>query len=442
MKSAEVDYAPRPVLYGKYKYHKIIPNETNGAINVDNSGGQTMTFNIPGNLVFNPSKTYIKFTYAVSAATAGAYQYMPADCHPWWRVIDWSPTSSQPLVHIEDYDHYSKLALRPGVHYDDYKTFDSSGGFNRCNSLVTQNKRPDGANSSVNWEEPRFWSISGLGAALAGTLYIPLSRFIDTALAINKDIYLGQISVLTFYFKPTTQFLFTATDQYNPIVGAVAIGNALTFNITNATMYLASEQDEIITRQLIADFNEGRHEMIIPYVVKINKTTLTNQSSNGIIVRLYPKDGLKVVKILQGIFNNEYNITAGTNVNFLSTVLPAYGGTNTCYSTVNSIRRQDNDLVLGTDDYIMLRDLFTGSAYLSNGAYQDAWCFIENFAENIPKSEIDLPLENRLVGLDLGPELIWQFNVTWTAAQTVSHYTYPITLKKMIASPAGLQVVP
>ena len=139
-KSIEVDYVARPILHDKYMFHKIVPNETNGTIAIDNSGGQTLTFNFPSDKVFNPAKSYLKIPYTTSAGTAGAYQYMPADCHPWWNLIDWSPSSGIPLFHIEDYDHYSKLALRPNIHYDEYKTFDSSGGFSKSNVLASQNK--------------------------------------------------------------------------------------------------------------------------------------------------------------------------------------------------------------------------------------------------------------------------------------------------------------
>ena len=112
------------------------------------------------------------------------------------------------------------------------------------------------------------------------------------------------------------------------------------------------------------------------------------------------------------------------------------------YTTWDSLRRQENDLVLGSDDYLLLRDQFIGSCYLSNGAYQDAWCFVENFAEDTSKSEIDLPLENRLVGEDLSMEHIWTFNVTFAANQTFNLLTYPIALKRVNSSPAGVMVNP
>ena len=110
-KTIKLDYEARSIIHPNYFLHKITPTETNGTITVDSSGGQTLTFNLPADHVFNPAKSYLKFNYAVSAGTANAYQYMPADCLPWWRTIDWSPSNGLPLVHVEDFDHFSKLSL-------------------------------------------------------------------------------------------------------------------------------------------------------------------------------------------------------------------------------------------------------------------------------------------------------------------------------------------
>lgn len=177
------------------------------------------------------------------------------------------------------------------------------------------------------------------------------------------------------------------------------------------------------------------------YVKKINKSTF-NASAANVNIRLFPKDGFKIAKIYAGIFPNEYNITAGTNVNFLSTVLPAYGAGNTMYTSLDSLRRQENDLVLGTDDYLYLRPIITGSCYMNNAAYQGAWTWIENFGESQHKSEENVPIENRLVGIDLNTEKPWDFNVTWAGAQIVNVYTFPVALKRFQASPMGVEVFP
>ncbi len=442
-KTIELDYEGKQILSPDYWFHRITPNETNGTITVDQTGGQPLTWNFPADRVFNPAMSYIKLPYTVSAASgAGTYQYMPADCIPFWRIVDWSPTSGQPLLHIEDFDHFSKLSMRPSIHYDDFITFDPNNLFARSNNLVSQNKRPDGTNAAVHYDEPAFWTIGAANTALTGTLYIPLSRFVDTALATNKDMYLGQISTLQLTWKPLTQFCFYSTDPYNPTTGASALAAGVTMTINSALLLLACERNPHVVDLLKADFANGKHEMIIPFVKKINKTSYVAQSNNGVIVRLYPHDGFKIAKIYQGIFPNEYNITAGTNTNFLSTVLPAYGMGNTMYTNWNAIRRQENDLVLGTDDYQWQRKKFTGSCYLSNAAYQNAWVWIENFGEQGPKSEDDLPIENKLIGEDINTENIWEFNVTWAGNQTVNLYTFPVALKKLRASPMGVEVIP
>jgi hypothetical protein len=72
--SKELKYVSEAVFYGRYKKLPIISNESNaGTYIIDDSSTYNMLFNIPTNTVFNPDKTYVRFTAVVSAGSANAY---------------------------------------------------------------------------------------------------------------------------------------------------------------------------------------------------------------------------------------------------------------------------------------------------------------------------------------------------------------------------------
>eukprot|EP00732_Lithocolla_globosa_P002761 Lithocolla_globosa_v1_NODE_1929_length_2256_cov_6.611995.p1 type:complete len:201 gc:universal NODE_1929_length_2256_cov_6.611995:1791-1189(-) len=192
-----------------------------------------------------------------------------------------------------------------------------------------------------------------------------MSKFYNSLIGMDRDLYFGQSIYMRIVWAPTTQVLFKATAANNPSTGAAVSDSNLT--IGNLTLYTAIETNPVVVQSLMDKFNSGSLSFDIPYV-SLNIQSLTGTQHN-LQVRYSRAHGKKLKCVLWSPFNatDTLNNAYDTNNKADAKVLSYYG-------MVNNTRLQQYDFVSSTaNDWMYFKDKLDGSCILSSDEFYYNW---------------------------------------------------------------------
>ncbi len=484
-----------------YQYTKLTPTEGSSNVTVSTAGGQSTHFEI-GSQAYNLSKTVLSFTYTCPAL-ADMYNYIYRDCLSPVRQLQLYTREGQYLCNLQDVGNYTKMVWKSQTKLEKFLTFPShSNGVgwgkifqknnvdNRVNITVASRFIADaasadntvgninsaidtlrddikswlsvpataayrhstdytvstGANAgdlaNVAYEEPQYFEVGAVATAdPVINVKIDLAMIYDTIFAIDKTLYYGRPLVLRIVWNPSTKIYFRSlhTGSQGPAAATVSAATG-DVTISNLNLFLAVEKNPDVINGLVQNAMIGT-KILIPYV-HYSKKSVQASTTQNISLRFDSNHGIKLQKIIHGVFHNTENSNTAYDLSNISAAGVAGGLKVATYSTtVNDTKRQQFDVNCANhEDYMMQESKLEGSVIQNANIFYYNHCITEDFTECTKIDELGGFKYNCMEGLDLSPsEIKWDLTMT-TANSAFQHYSYAIVQRILDISPSGVYV--
>jgi hypothetical protein len=277
-----------------------------------------------------------------------------------------------------------------------------------------------------NMDIKKFATSAAAAGALVVNWRIEMSELYNTALSLDKSVYLGEVLNLRITFAGIQEHGFgsTSTSLAGVTVSPIALVAGPT--ITDLNFYLAQEMNPMVVNDLVQTVRSTGMEILIPYT-HVYKTVQTG-TSHAVSLRLSNGHGVSLERIytipLTGAEEKDtrYVSNAALMTSF--------------YTILDSKRLQQFDVLGGTTkDYLWLRKDESKDRVVSikqansttNFAWSDSWC-----------RELECAKHQLAGGLDLSVERKYDFYATGNA--NTNYYQAAVCQKILRIGAGGVQV--
>lgn len=458
--SNQVDYKKELFLAPDYKLNRIFQQSGGQAVTLTTGGGNESIFEIPVRS-FNLARSHIYMTLTPNAVAAN-FNFAWVDCVTPIRQIQFYTRSGIYMCDLSEANVYTKIATKPETKLEEYLDYDiiSNTAVNiysshrylaRNNSLQNSATvtllapyaiRPNGVNSDVAYTETKYIETTAANNT-AGPVFnvaLPLSAYKNTIFALDKDLFLNEIIYLRIVWNATNRILFNGDTLADPSANSVAYNS--TIAVTNLSLFLASDKNQLITNQLQSQIvsAEGM-SILIPYVYTY-KFGSGSATSHSISYRFNRGHGMKLIKLFHSALNTGETVNTGYDHDNTGT---AISKVNQFYTMLDNERLQEYNLNTSTrDDFLYLMPKLKGSVIQSANMFYHNWVWIEDFTGYVDKTKQPENKDNLETGLDLSVERKWDFyalQVHNNVAAAYNYYTFAVTQKMLTISSAGITVL-
>lgn len=452
----EIDYKKYDYIHPIYHHSKLIQQTGGQTITLNAAGGQESIFELPVK-TFNLAESYLDFTLTLPVGGGGIWNWVHCAGVPFFQQIQLYTRSGLFLCDLINAEHASNMIAPVETRFEDFITMDrnigaaAAVGYNeglRPNNAVigagqaafiNNPDRPNNTNPWVNYDEMTygFQSAAAGNTALVVNYKIKLSHFKETILALNKDLYFnGEILLMRFVWNSGNKIGWTATAVDTPNNGPAAVVWAAN-SITNLTLYLAVEQNQMIVNDIMEKIKVSGLSLLVPFIHQ-NKASL-NGTSQSVTLRYNRGHGLKLRKI----FHSLYNAAEVLNTAYERTNIAGATTVTNYYTMLDNSRLQEFNVdCTAGDDWMIIKDKLKGSAVLSYNQFGYQWLHLEDFTHM--RSPADLPMKpdehNLLCGVDLNVERKWDFFGTTANANWI-HYSFAVCDKLLTIGAQGISFV-
>jgi hypothetical protein len=261
-----LDYSIKTSSSPYYLYTRLSPVDGTNSITLDNSSGQTRTWQLPSS-VFNLARSYLSLRIVPSAADAGYRNHLRVDFPTLFQNISMYSVDSgtelenlnyvsQAMNIINRYttpeDSSRTLARRSALTASAASTIPFVVGFQSVDaSNIGSTVDGNGANvlelSSTDTMR-YFCAGSDNSANPVLEVRIPLARFQHSLFALDKDIFPNAITQIKFTFNPIGylgQASNSDTDPNNAVKNLGTTPATQTVALSNMYLYLAEEKSTV-----------------------------------------------------------------------------------------------------------------------------------------------------------------------------------------------------
>lgn len=463
--SKAVDYYQEPVLSGKYE-HKQVPLAEN-QVNINISAGQTMTFLLPGNQVYNLEKSYIEMQLTVDPQGANRFIWMMAGAIPFWRTLSIQPESGNSL-YIDMLHHFSKLSLPYLTPYSKFVELDNSNIFFPSRVLPNANLLPASGNpaaipytdiqSAINLDN------NSSNVAVGYVIRIPFHLFPGTFLSTKQDLKTGMDVQIQFTLEDPNRWLWSSLSSTNPASTPLALTVTTNLRFNSVYLQLAVQQDADVRKYVESTYLKG-YKMFIPSVSKVMQVSLSGTAQSLTSPSISSAYGRKLQRIFTGCFNGTENINTSLDNANNPTVPFANASTNriltyqTQWDNVNlqqkyiyasPFQQSATAATVATlpalattgipDDWSRYYKYFEGSVYQSSFMLGQNYVVIDDFTEPETRTKKNLENEDRLSGTDISiGNHTWIMNNT-TSSATYNWYVFIQTWKLLTVAPGVMSI--
>jgi hypothetical protein len=431
--SKSLDYKVQASSAPKYKMSLLVPQSGSQSVTITPTATSETLIELPAGKAFNLSDSVLYFNLTYPASGAGNFNWQPVDFCPAINRIQLYTRGGINLCDITNLHKYLNLVQKVETKNEKFLNR-SLINFLYPNNVLTNAVpaiRPVGnASSSKSYVEPAYAivSVDGAGAPTANVaspaqLYqLNLADIQNSIFSIDKDLYFNEVLVLRIEWASGQSYAWYSTNGAQPDTGDVAIVGNIT--ISRLSLFLAVEQDEVITQSLRNKVNSDGLSVLIPYVYQFKNTIATSTSQN-ISLRFNSAHGLSLCKVYTAPYNAVETIsTAFDHANANGAKVSSY------YTMIDNSRLTEFDLTC-TDaeprDYMFMKDTIRGTPIEDFNVFRYNWLHIDDFCKDNQVS--DDP--NVLSGLLLTrQEVKWDLQAT-TANATFNWYTFAVC-KRML----------
>lgn len=445
--SNEVNYEPIDYSHAKYSLSKISPVEGIQSRTIGPSGGDVLTFEIPANIAFNLSKSYLNLVLTGVSVASNA-NWRAVDVVSSIRDVILQTKGGIVLASFNYVDVFSKATMKSETKLDDFLSLDevesASGGLNglsRSDALPSASLRYDGTVSTLAYTEPKYL-VSGTLAGTNPVIYerLPLNIILNNSIfSLDKDLMFGEILQLRVIMNSANRMSWYSTSATDPTAGTPT--NAATITLTNPFLYLALEKNEDVNAGLREKINspEGLN-VLIDYVYPF-RTSFSASTLQSTSIRLNRTNGSRLKKIF-------YCLTPATETTNGTFNISNINGAKITqfYDQLNNVRLIDYNvscLTADAEDWMLMREYLKGSVVQSQNIFQYNWCFCRVFSDNVSalekKQSSGSYHANYVQGLPLDSEVKYDFIAT-TVNSGFNHYSFAVCQKTLKISSSGIQL--
>lgn len=468
----QVDLSVKSKLAPVYQYAQIYQLNNGASVNLAAAATSQSQFNISGDIVQNFARSYLTFDLVTTASTnvtAVQLDISPIDS------IELRTQSGTVLTSLNNVQMFSKVMARLSP-YEEYLSHGPVwAGATRAASLNSVNRlcQPAGVaagNVASVVPNQRYWfgtaanppvptlsalapdvdsgadqpflarqlnsysGAVGAGVAVNISFRLPLSLFVGTILAMDRDLYFGQNLTLVINWSATSRFIY---DESAILLTGNAAAFAGTASLQSLYLWIAKEMNAEIVNQMRNQVQQQGLELLIPY------TTCG-------------KGGAAAGAVQQYSFNRVLTAGDGLSLKRIITVPATINETlrlNNCNDNVNAhiytavqsyldaSPLQQTALVCGTvpEDYNYMYQILRRASIYSARDFQQASFFCDVFGDSACEAVDWREDDTNDSGLKIGniPKN-YSIRVTSTVAG-MGLYQYVTFVRKLIINPNGLQ---
>jgi len=255
--SNEINYSTKAELHPNYRLDQLTP-QSSAQVVITNAGGNNSLFEI-NPVAFNLNKSYLCFDYVTAAPIAARVANVFRSVLSPIRQIQFYARNGQMMCDLQNFDVFSRVIFNSDFSIDELANGNPDTPVYRNNTL-NSTATIGGANgarpglvaaptrANLSYIEQAYVNANLTATTATTTRYrIPFSFFKNTILALNKDLYFGDITYLRIYWNQYTNLGFISDGLDPPVAFAAFAANV---NIDNLYMYLAVETNEKINATL------------------------------------------------------------------------------------------------------------------------------------------------------------------------------------------------
>lgn len=251
-------------------------------------------------------------------------------------------------------------------------------------------KRPNNSLPATSFLESEYLFTGAVGTVAGNgtpTIHykIKLDRFVNTIMALDKNIYFGgEFPLLELQWNALNRILFTSTSATNPSDATALAPTVNVGEIQNLQLRLAVDSNPDTIAETMDAVDKGNFKVTVPWTEHFSSTV--QQGNKHMINWSLTSDA---GRILQKIYYAPFNINQTGNDIYDHSNLPIFDEDgihqnnekiNTLRTKLDSDQLQEADLVFSAgDDYYENRDRNRGSDILSFDEHYANYCHVENF---------------------------------------------------------------
>ena len=455
-----VNYSDYVSEHGIYQHQRINQN-TGGLVNSCSAGGgNTSIFELPVN-IYNYGRSHLEFTaQCVGAGGRSARAFV--DGVPHIQRIRLYNSGQKELVRIDDFNKYSNMLFRRETSLEKALTYDrviaspddpsASNIAGYASGLIPSNLSLTGVEVEEAGDAGRYESVQQIAylepkcyvqsIALGGSTFlnwrIPLSQFMNTLLAMDRDMYLGsEVLYLEITWSAAAKVFMTGTDDKDPTVGAAA--GATDVLLSNIGLWVAIQKDEKKRMEVMNIFKSGR-VITIPFVYSY-KQNLPAGTSHTVSVKYSRGNGSYLKALYWTAYNNaETGLTTYDKNNRSDIDPPENVKIKDFYVEVNGLRTNPNNYNTAKgQDWLVAQRSLKGSCIMTSEQYYYHHTHKLDFCD---RTSLDLPpiapFDNLMDGVSLSSEVKVDIYATTGGGLPLNHYIYAVTTKALSLNELGV----
>jgi hypothetical protein len=289
-------------------------------------------------------------------------------------------------------------------------------------------------------------------SAISVSVILPLKLFYGTLMAVDRDLYYGQNMrlAITWSRAQTWGYVAAGVGIHNdvppgedPLDAALApnqdlpqvatritnmIPNAAAVTMTDCRVMLAVESDSVVEVAIKEAYASGKLSLIVPYVFSQKNATLGAGQLYAIQKRFNRGHGLSLLRhIVVPVNAAESDSRVAMNYNRRSLFVSSIQTSLNSKPLQDIIMQQDR-----REPYLFLKDALEESCYMSEYAYNAAWCWIDNF-QNVKLSDApEFDTSKGGISLDEEKDLTTTLTTGFRGCQT---YSFSVVQKNLSLLP-------
>jgi hypothetical protein len=465
-----IDYSKKHAVRDLYRFNQLLPTQTAAITLGQNS--PDVYFELPA-VPMNHAKSYLEFDFQVPQVGAAGGQTITTDIAtlgvPQIARLSLYTRGGVQLAEIQDCSRYLATVLPYTTSRDELMDIDPARfmtaaapteplapftpvGFYEtdnlvdgaayaaatkpCNLVPTIGAAP-AVTSDSQQDISQLSRIVGAANAtpqpsLNAHYQIPLSVFKHTVLAMDKDIYWGQIIILRLTFATVEKI-----GQSSLLTNNTAFAGIVAPTIANLYLQIARCADPIVAAQLVSKVNSSGHRLVVPYVQQY--MLQNNTAASAINLKLNVGYGQRLLRIYNVVYSNAVNTTGMQYLchnNVGNALVSSY------YTTLNNSRLQDQDIVCARHmDYQEMKYMLKGSAIQGARSYRAVHCHIDNWTAGKSKDWAQADSDEIVDGLSLEMEQSYSWYPNVPNATPRAYYSFMIVQKELNISASMITIV-
>lgn len=408
----------------RIRYARIpLNNLTGNTVLFAPTSSNLLEWKLPALTCFNLKRSKIAMQYTIPAGGAGNWTVVPEDgCE--FRNISFGDGSGLNICDINYCDAYVNHRRPVETNMVDFLTNDQLDELYPCNQLNTSNIFPfsrdgttagvENASSNSYLEQQHLRFSTAPNTALTINRMFPLGMFVNSFLALDKDVVFGTDMYLRGMTNLLQRMAFYTNTPANPNANQTPLNAAVT--ATNCYLLLAVEENINIRSSLLKALSENKIRMSIPYPFSYRFGSQSGSQTANLSLTLTKNYGRGVKKItftsyngqeLVGPYAYDHSNVNGTKISQIQTSMDGRPLTDyvlNCYnpnSTINPTGVGWNNVQSFADDYREACKYLNGSCIQNYAAYQNQWFYCDSWGVPEKLDDVGVPTENINDYLDL-----------------------------------------